>query len=77
MHCGVEVTESSTNKPHHLSISLNNYSRSIAEASTRSSVGVHHGVELLAKHAMVRPAELTDGVLGSGKTPSGLAKPHL
>jgi hypothetical protein len=26
-----------------------------------------NGVELLAKHATVRPAELTDGVLGSGK----------
>jgi hypothetical protein len=24
-------------------------------------------VELLTKHATVRPAELTDGVLGSGK----------
>jgi hypothetical protein len=26
-----------------------------------------NGVELLTKHAKVRPAELTDGVLGSGK----------
>jgi hypothetical protein len=26
-----------------------------------------NGVELLAKHATVRTAELTDGVLGSGK----------
>jgi hypothetical protein len=27
----------------------------------------HNGVELLAKHATVRPAELTDGDLGSDK----------
>jgi hypothetical protein len=26
-----------------------------------------NGVELLAKHVTVRPAELTDGFLGSGK----------
>jgi hypothetical protein len=26
-----------------------------------------NGVDLLAKHATVSPAELTDGVLGSGK----------
>jgi hypothetical protein len=43
IHCGVEVTELSTNKQHTLSL------------------------ELLAKHATVRPAELTYKDLGSGQ----------